>query len=162
MNTFANLDVPETEVLAKVVKLDDGFHVIDSDGTIGPVCTRRTTDGYIILTPNAANRKCLNEKNANKFFDENPDGYIPLSYKETRKIGSVSTKMPNAKLISYLSPEEQEEYKAIIARAIEAKQAAENKPKTEAEKLQDKIAKAQKALEKLMAQAASMDDTVTE
>ena len=160
MNTFSNMDVPETEVLAKVVRLDDGFHVIDSDGTMGPVCNKRTTDGYIILTPNAANRKCLNEKNANKFFDENPGGHIPLCYKETRKIGAVGTKMPNAKLISYLSPEEQEEYKAIIARAIEAKQAAENTPKTEAEKLQEKIAKAQKALEKLMAQAASMDESV--
>lgn len=113
------------EVLAYVVKREDGYHVIDQDGTEGPVCNRRTTDGYIILTPNAANRKCVNEKNAEKFFAEHPDGRIELTYKATRKLGESVAKMPNAKLITYLPEELQEEYKAIIADAMTAKQNAE-------------------------------------
>ena len=145
------------EVLAKVIRLDDGFHVVDFDGTVGPVCTRRTTDGYVILTPNKANRKCVNEKNANKFFDENPDGAIELTFKATRTVGSSGPKMPNAKLIAYLSEEEQEEYKAIIARAIAARDADKKKPMTELEKAKAKAEKAKAAYEALLAQAADME-----
>ena len=141
------------EVLAYVVKRDDGYHVIDHDGTEGPVCTKRTADGYIILTPNAANRKCVNEKNAEKFFAENPDGAIELTYKATRTLANNGPKMPNAKLISYLSEEEQEEYKAIIARAVAAKEADKKKPMTEMEKAQAAFAKAKAKYEALLAQA---------
>ena len=144
------------EVLAKVIRLEDGFHVVDFDGTVGPVCTRRTTDGYVILTPNKSNRKCINEKNATKYFDENPDGFIPLYYKATRVMGSCGPKMPNAKLISYLSEEDQEEYKAIIARAIAARDADKKKPMTELEKAKARAEKAKAAYEKLLAQAAEM------
>lgn len=141
-------------VLAYVVKREDGYHVVDAaTGEEGPLCNRRTTDGYIILTPNAANRKCVNEKNAEAYFAANPDGKIELTYKATRSIGSTGPKMPNEKLIAYLSEEEQEEYKAIIARAIAARDADKKKPMTELEKAQAKLAKAQAALEKLMAQA---------
>lgn len=147
-----------TTVLAYVVKHDDGYHVVDAaTGEEGPVCNRRTADGYIILTPNAANRKCVNEKNAEAYFAANPDGKIELTYKATRTIGSTSPKMPNEKLIAYLSPEEQEEYKAIIARAIAARDADKKKPMTELEKAQAKFAKAQAALNKLMSEAAGED-----
>ena len=145
------------QVLAKVVKRDDGYHVIDLDGTEGPVCDKRTADGYIILTKNTANRKCLNEKNAEKFFAENPDGCIELKYKASRTLGPVgsrSTAIPNAKLIAYLSEEEQAEYKAIIDRAIAARDADKKKPMTEKEKLEAKIAKAKAALAALEAEAA--------
>lgn len=141
------------EVLAYVVKLEDGYHVMDLDGNVGPVCTKRTADGYIILTPNAANRKNVNEKNADKFFAENPDGKIELTYKATRKVGTAGPKMPNAKLISYLSEEEQEEYKAIIARAIAARDADKKKPMTELEKAQAAAERAKAKYEALLAQA---------
>ena len=141
------------EVLAYVVKREDGYHVIDKDGTEGPVCNKRTADGYIILTPNAANRKCVNEKNAEKFFAENPDGKIELCYKATRKLGVAGPKMPNAKLIAYLSEEEQEEYKAIIARAIAARDADKKKPMTELEKAKAAAERAQAKLAKLLEEA---------
>lgn len=144
------------EVLAYLVKRDDGYHVIDKDGTEGPVCNKRTSDGYIILTPNAANRKCCNEKNAEKFFAENPDGRIEFAYKATRVLGPVgsrSTAMPNGKLITYLSEEEQEEYKAIIARAIQARDADKAKPMTAKEKLEAQIAKLKAKLEGMEVEA---------
>ena len=149
--------IDPTVVLAKVIKLEDGYHVVDQDGTVGPVCNRRTTDGYIILTPNASNRKCVNEKNAEKFFAENPDGFIPLYYKASRVIGSCGPKLPNAKLIAYLPEELQEEYKAIIARAIAARDADKKKPMTDLEKAKAKAEKARAAYEALLALAADME-----
>ena len=89
------------EVLAKLVKRDDGYHVIDQDGTEGPVCDKRTADGYIILTPNASNRKCVNEELAEATFANGAE-FIPLTFKATRTIGSTGPKIPNAKLIEYL------------------------------------------------------------
>ena len=77
-----------------------------------------------------------------------------MTYKATRKFGPVGTRLPNEKLISYLPVEDQEEYKAIIARAIEARNADKVKPKTELEKAQESLAKAQAKLEKLLAEAA--------
>lgn len=141
-------------VYAHIVKREDGYHVIDFDGSEGPVCNKRTSDGYIILTPNKSNRKNYNEANAEKFFAENPDGMIELRYKATKHIGSSSSRLPNEALIKYLSEEDQAEYKAIIARAMEAKEADKKKPMTELEKAQAKFEKAKAALAKLEAEAA--------
>lgn len=148
------------EIIAKayLVKLEDGYHVESLNGDVGPVCDKRTTDGYIKLSDNEANRKCYNEKAAEKFFAENPDGKIPLAYKETRSIGPKKDTYPNMKLIAYLSEDLQAEYKAIIDRAREAQQADKAKPLTEKEKLEAKIAKAKAALAKLTAEAESMTD----
>lgn len=140
-----------TVVYAQIVKRDDGYHVIDFDGTEGPVCNKRTSDGYIILSPNKANRKCYNEKLADKQFTEGAES-IPLYYRETRKIVN-KTSMPNAKLIAYLPEDLQAEYKAIIDRAVaarDAEKAAAKKPQlTEAEKLEAKIAKLKAKLAEL-------------
>jgi hypothetical protein len=147
-----------TDFKAKIVCIDGDYFVVNNcdNAELMPI-TKIVDDGKTFSLPtNDSNRKWFNIARAKEAIAN--DGYCPLYYKESRVLGTSSgNKMPNAKLISYLSPEEQEEYKAIIARAIEAKNAAENAPKTEAEKLQDKIAKAQRALEKLMAQAANMD-----
>ena len=156
MSEILETAVETAEVLAKLVKRDDGYHVIDQDGTEGPVCDKRTSDGYIILTPNAANRKNVNEKKAEAFFAENPDGFIGLTYKATRKLGEVTTRaIPNAKLISYLPEELQAEYKAIIDRAIAARDAARKQPMTEEEKLKAKI-------EKLKAKLAAIETSTEE
>ena len=139
------------EVLAKLVKRDDGYHVIDQDGTEGPVCNKRTADGYIILTKNAANRKCVNEKNAEEVFANGAE-FIPLTYKETRIIGSVSKKIPNEKLVEdYATPEEKEEYYAIINDALARMEADKAKPLTEKEKLEAQIAKGKAKLAELLA-----------
>ena len=84
---------------------------------------------------------------------------MDLYYKATKTIGPVGTRLPNEKLISYLSAEDQAEYRAIIDRAIAAKNADKVQPKTELEKAQAKLLKAQAALEKLMAEAAGTDTT---
>lgn len=142
------------EVLARLIKKEDGYHVVDQDGTEGPVCDKRTADGYIILTPNAANRKCVNEALAEETFANGAE-YIPLTYKATRTIGSAGPKIPNAKLIEYLDEADKAEYLAIIDRAREAYNADHVKKElTPVEKAQAKVAKAQAALAKLLAEAA--------
>ena len=149
MTEFNTTQIVEDEVMAKIVKDDEGnFKVIDKDGTIGDIC-KFCDDGdkTIVLTPNASNRKWYNRAKAEKEIAEN--GFVALYYKSTKQHGPVGSKLPNEKLISYLSAEEQEEYKAIIARAIEAKNAAKAQPLTAKEKLEAKIAKLQAKLEEL-------------
>ena len=139
-------------VYAKIVKEEDGYHVVDFDGTVGPVC-KLCDEGNktIVLTPNASNRKWFSVARAEQEIAEK--GYVELYYKGTKKIGSGSTRIPNEKLIAYLPQELQDEYKAIIARAIEAKNADKKKPMTEREKLMAKIEKAKAALAMLEAEA---------
>lgn len=139
--------IVDNEPKAYLVKKEDGYHIEDLDGNLGEVCKFSKDGTRIMFTPNASNRKETMVKVAEPFFAENPDGKIALTYKPTRTIGegvSRSTKLPNEKLISYLPEAEQEEYKAIIARAIQARDAeiaANKKPKTEAEKAQAKVTK---------------------
>ena len=153
-NTTEQEVLDPNTVYAHIVKRDDGYHVIDFDGTEGPVCNKRTSDGYIILTPNKANRKCYNEVKAEKFFADGGE-MIDLTYKASRTVGSCKAHMPNEKLISYLPEDLQAEYKAIIDRAIAARDADKTKPMTELEKAQAKLEKAKAALAKLQEQAAN-------
>lgn len=140
------------EVLAKLIKKEDGYHVIDQDGTEGPVCDKRTADGYIILTPNASNRKCVNEELAEATFANGAE-FIPLTYKATRTIGSTGPKIPNAKLIDYLDDADKAEYLAIIERARAAYEADKKQPVSEIDKAKARVAKAQAALAKLLEEA---------
>lgn len=158
MNETMNVFTPDPDtVYAKIVKRDDGYHVIDFDGTEGPVCNKRTSDGYIILTPNQSNRKCYNEKNAEKFFADGGD-HIDLYYKAARVYDPNKKVIPNEKLIRYLPEDLQAEYMAIVNRTVEARKEAvlaaktARKPMTDIEKAQAKLAKAQAALAKLQAQ----------
>ena len=143
-------EVAKVEILAQIVKEDDGFHVIDSDGTKGDVCKLCDEGKTIVLTKNASNRKWYNLAKAEAEIAEN--GYVGLTYKASKTFGPAGSRLPNSKLISYLSEEDQAEYKAIIDRAIEAKKADKVvKPKmTEQEKLLAKI-------QKLQAQLADLD-----
>lgn len=148
LNTVINPD----EVLATIVKREDGYHVIDQDGTEGPVCKLcDENDKTIALTKNASNRQWFNRAKADAEIAEH--GCVNLYYKATKKLGEVSRNtLPNAKLIAYLSEEEQAEYKAIIDRAIAAREADRKKPLTEEEKLIARIEKAKAALAKLQAE----------
>lgn len=147
---------PDT-VYAHLVRKDDGYHIIDFDGTEGPVC-KETPDSegtiWVVFTPNKSNRKYINKKKADKFFDENPGAQMDLYYKATKHLGATSARIPNESLIKYLSEEHQAEYKAIIARAQAAKQADKAKPMTELEKAKARLEKAKAALAKLEAEAA--------
>lgn len=155
----ANVDEVVEEVMdpntvyAKIIKEDDGFHVVDFDGSVGPVC-KLCDEGNktIVLTKNKSNRQWFNVARAEKEIAEK--GFVELYYKATKHIGSASSRIPNEALIKYLSEEDQAEYKAIIARAIAAREADKKKPMTEREKLEAKIAKAKEALAKLEAEAA--------
>ena len=144
------------EVLAYLVKDGEEYFVEDLEGNRGTACMI-SKDDYIALTPNAANRKWYRHTKADAQFDNGVDK-IPLYYKASKvfgPIGSRSTAMPNAKLIAYLSEEEQAEYKAIIDRAIAARDADKKKPMSEADKLRTKIEKAKAALAALEAEAAN-------
>ena len=144
----------EGKVYAKVIKDDEGdFHVVDFDGTVGPSCKFCDADDKtIVLTKNKSNRQWFNRKKADAEIAEK--GFVELCYKPTRHIGSIDSKLPNEKLISYLPEAEQAEYKAIIERAMKAREDAKAKPMTELEKAKAKLAKAKEALAKLEAQAA--------
>lgn len=143
-------DVQTTDYLAKIIKDSEGnYHVIDQDGTEGPICKLVDADDKTIaLTKNASNRQWFNRKKADEIIAT--DGFVPLQYKASIKLGERSTTtVPNSKLIAYLTEELQAEYKAIIDRAIAARDADKTQPLTEAEKLQAKIAKLEASLAKL-------------
>lgn len=142
-------------VYAKIIKEEDGFHVVDYDGTVGPVCKYCDADDKtIVLTKNKSNRQWYNRAKADKIIAE--QGFVPLHYKATKHIGSSSARIPNEALIKWLSEEDQAEYKAIIARAMQARDADKKQPMTELEKAKAKLAKAQAALAKLEAEAAGI------
>lgn len=144
----------ENTVYAKIIKDDDGnFHVVDFDGTMGPVCKFCDADDKtIVLTKNKSNRQWFNRAKAEAEIAKND--HVDLYYKASKHFGSSGSKLPNEKLISYLPEAEQAEYKAIIDRAIAARNDVKAKPITELEKAQAKLAKAQAALAKLQADAA--------
>jgi hypothetical protein len=149
-----NMELNTGDILAKIVKRDDGYHVIDQDGTESEVLKITKDNVSLILPTNASNRKYYALKKVDEILATEP--YVGLTYKATRTLGSTGTRttyMPNAKLISYLPEEEQEEYKAIIARAIAAKDADKKKPMTELEKAQAAFERAQAKLAKLMEDA---------
>lgn len=153
LNETVEVFDPNT-VYAKIIKEDDGFHVVDFDGTVGPVCKYCDADDKtIVLTKNKSNRQWFNRKRAEAEIAEK--GYVELYYKTSKHIGPTGNRIPNEKLISYLPEAEQAEYKAIIERAMKARDEAKAKPMTELEKAQAKLAKAQAALEKLMAEASN-------
>ena len=150
--TSAETIVNPKEVMATIVKLDDGYHVVDHDGTTGPVCKVSSDGKSICLTPNKANRQWYSVKLLEATFGSNPNATIPLYYRETRHLDPNRTpSIPHSKLISYLSEEEQAEYNAIIDRARAAMAADKKKPLTDIEKAELKLKKAQEALAKLQA-----------
>ena len=139
-------------VYATIVKKDDGYHVVDFDGVEGPVCKIVDDGRTIALTKNKSNRQWFNIVKAEAEIAEK--GHVDLYYKATKHIGATGPKLPNEKLISYLNEEDQNEYRAIIARAIEAKNADKKAPMTELEKAKAKLEKAKAALAALEAAAA--------
>lgn len=151
-------------VYAYIVKDDEGnYHVKDFDGTVGPTCKLVDEgDRTIALTANKSNRKWYNRKKADEAIAAN--GECPLYYKESKHFGSGTAHLPNEKLIAYLSADEQAEYKAIIDRAIAAREAERNRPMTEEEKLRKQIASYEATIAKLRAKqnaAAATADSDT-
>lgn len=147
------------QLAAKIVKDGEDYFVTDLEGNIIGEALKTINDNSkagvaFVLPKNPSNRKWYNKGNTDKAIDEH--GFCALTYKPTKVLGPVgsrSTALPNAKLISYLSEEEQEEYKAIIARAIEARDADKKKPMTELEKAKAAAERANAKLAKLLEEA---------
>ena len=140
-----------TEELCEIIKEGDNYYCIDlaSGENLGVLTD--TVDNGLKIPKNRSNRKWVSKVLLKRTVDQGIR--LPLTYKATKKLGPIGNRLPNEKLIAYLSEEDQAEYKAIIARAYEAKNAAKVQPMTELEKAQAKLAKAQAALEKLLAEA---------
>lgn len=137
---------------AKLIKIDGKFYV-DDNGTKTAECVvkpYRNGRFEIHIQPNSSNRKIYDLATANQLIEK--DGSIELTYKPSVILGkSTTSTIPNAKLVEYLNEADRKEYEAIIARAKAARDDAKAQPKTEEEKLQDKINKATEALAKLQA-----------
>ena len=90
---------------------------------------------HIVLGPNSANRKYIAH---NEFFAKAVDGEYTVEDKTTGP-RSLGTSQPDRHLVPYMTAEDKEAYDAIIARAIENRNAQKNSPESEIEKLQAKI-----------------------
>lgn len=97
---------------------------------------------HIVLGPNSANRKYVAH---NEFNARAVDGEYTVEDKTTppRVLG---TAQPDRKLIPYMTEEDKADYDAIIARAIENRNAQKNVELSEEEKLERQIAKLQAKL----------------
>lgn len=101
---------------------------------------------HIVMKANSANRKYVahNEFETNKNAD---DEYVVED--KTTGPRSLGTSQPDKNLVPYMTAEDKETYDAIIARAIEnrnAQKAAEKSSMTEEEKLEARIAALQAKL----------------
>ena len=104
---------------------------------------------HIVLGPNSANRKYIAH---NEFYAKAEDGVYIVEDKTTgpRVLG---TAQPDKKLVPYMTAEDKEKYDAIIARAIENRNAQKSVELTEEEKLLAQIAKLEKKLSVLKSDA---------
>lgn len=149
---FDDVGVAPDTVLAVITKGEDGYYLTDSmTGVVsGPLktCDEGAT---LVLPKNSSNRKWVRIKVADAAIAEH--GQCDLVYKASRTFGSVTAvrRIPNAKLLEYLSEEEQAEVKAIFDRAYDAMAAdrAAAKPVTDVDKIKAKIAKLQAQLEEV-------------
>ena len=97
---------------------------------------------HIVLGANSANRKYIAH---NEFRAKAEDGVYIVEDKTTgpRVLG---TAQPDKALVPFMTPEDKEKYDAIIARAIENREAQKKVELTEEEKLMAQIAKLEKKL----------------
>lgn len=97
---------------------------------------------HIVLGANSANRKYIAH---NEFFAKAEEGEYIVEDKTTgpRVLG---TSQPDKHLVPYMSEEDKAAYDAIIARAIENRNAQKAKPLTEEEKLLQQIEKYKKRI----------------
>lgn len=135
-----------------VKKLDDGFHLFEDDAIVNETPCKIIEDGRTIVLPkNETNRMFISVK---KVEEAGEDG-VELTFKDPalKRTYNSADYLPNRELVKYMSEEEAAEYKAIIARAIEARKAASTSvPKDTRAKLEAKLAKLQAELAALNAE----------
>ena len=106
---------------------------------------------HIVLAKNSANRKYIAH---NEFFAKAVDDEYIVEDKTTGP-RTLGTSQPDKKLVPFMTPEEKADYDAIIARAMERRNAAKAKPMSEVEKLEAQIAKLQAKLARQSAPAVT-------
>ena len=140
--TIVDVDV---NAIVKIIKDDEGFHCVQPDGTVSGVLKIIEDGRTLVLPKNPANRQYCAVVKAEAGIEENGEFILTVRTTPKKDVASYSNKLPNEKLIAYLPEAEQEEYKAIIARAIAARdaerEANKKKPMTETEKAQAKVTK---------------------
>lgn len=133
----------------KITLIDENESVFEAiDETTGePVSCKNWYEKskdkwHIVLGPNSANRKYVAH---NEFKAKAQDGVYIVEDKTTgpRVLG---TAQPDRALVPYMTPDDKEKYDAIIARAIENRNAQKNVELSEEEKLMAQIAKLQNKL----------------
>ena len=137
------VELDSTKVCAFIERNENGdvvLHDVIDDTVSEPL--QPSKDGLAYVLPkNSANRKWSNIVKVNEVLDRGET--YPLTYKASIKLGAVSKHAPYEKWIGFLDEAEQNEVKELYAKAVAAKAAAKPEPKSEADKLRDKIAKLQ-------------------
>lgn len=137
---------------------DDVYHVMSLDKTVDyGECVIKPNPGsnmkQTIFIPNSpCNRKYILTNVSNRHFAENDE--MVLEYKASKRLegcGHASYELgqplkKDAKLVAYMSDEEKAEYQTIVDAAIEVYNAQAKAPKTELEKAQAALAKAQRQI----------------
>ena len=124
----------------------DIFEAIDLETNESVACKswfeKSKDKWHIVLAANSANRKYIAH---NEFYAKEVDGEYTVEDKTTgpRVLG---TAQPDRKLVPYMTEKDKADYDAIIARAIENRNAQKAKPLSEEEKLEAQIAKLQAKL----------------
>ena len=152
------VELDSTKVCAFIERNENGdvvLHDVIENTVSEPL--KPSKDGVAYVLPkNSANRKWSNIVKVNEVLDRGET--YPLTYKASIKLGAVSKHAPYEKWIGFLDEAEQKEVKDLYAKAVAAKAAAKPEPKSEADKLRDKIAK----LQAKIAELDATNDTVNE
>ena len=143
------VELDSTKVCAFIERNENGdvvLHDVIEDTVSEPL--QPSKDGLAYVLPkNSANRKWSNIVKVNEVLDRGET--YPLTYKASIKLGAVSKHAHYEKWIGFLDEAEQNEVKELYAKAVAAKAAAKPEPKSEADKLRDKIAKLQAKIAEL-------------
>lgn len=135
--------------MVKIYKENETIYLEDGDEIME--CTKivhdkKTDKDWVILPENSANRKCI-------VLDKVTEEPLELSYKESRTIGPRGPKKDWREYLDENERFELDQYEEGIARlktiADENRRAEKETPKSEIEKLKDKIAKYQSIIAKL-------------
>lgn len=152
------VELDSTKVCAFIERNENGdvvLHDVIENTVSEPLQPSKDGVAYV-LPKNSANRKWSNIAKVNEVLDRGET--YTLTYKASIKLGAVSKHAPYEKWIGFLDEAEQNEVKDLYTKAVAAKAAAKPEPKSEADKLRDKIAKLQAKIAKL----DTTNDTVNE
>lgn len=122
---------------------DDGQEICQA--IENTVLEKKTNVNWLVLPENAANRKLINPAKLEK-----ANGFIELTYKESKVLGPRENASPRKKLEDYLTDEEKAIIADIMEKAKERREADKPKPLTPVEKAKRELERAQAKLDELM------------